>query len=130
MNGSNKSDRGRETIESEDIPQRLADDQFYRSLASSHRRRLLCYLLEENESTVDELATVLCGWEASASKTFRQPGDRNKLFVKLHHSHLPRLSNAGLIEYDPLDGSVRLERLHPEVRNIIHRSIMVESVDV
>ena len=57
-------------------PPRLADDQFYRALAATHRRRLLYHLLDETEGTVAEIATVLGGWEATTGGTMHTPDDR------------------------------------------------------
>ena len=107
-------------------PPRLADDQFYRALAATHRRRLLYHLLDETEGTVAEIATVLGGWEATTGGTMHTPTDRAKLRVQLEHNHLPRLDDAGLIDYDPQSDSVRIESLHPQVADIVRRSVEAE----
>lgn len=106
-----------------DSPPRLADDQFYRALASTHRRRLLYYLLETTESTVEELASVLGGWEVTTGGTMQTPADRSELRLELMHVHLPRLADAGLIAYDPDEGTVELEPLHPRVADLVRGSI-------
>ncbi|MCY4733008.1 hypothetical protein KY092_21000 [Natronomonas gomsonensis] len=110
----------------EDLPPRLAEDEFYRALASSKRRRLLSYLLETTDSTVDELASVLSGWEATATGTMRTQRDRLNRRIELIHVHLPLLANTGLIEYDPATGSVELESISPPVADIIRQSINAE----
>lgn len=115
---SNRTDRSAEG----EPPPRFADDRFYRALASQHRRRVLQYLLEENDSTVEEIATVLSGWEATTTATMQTPADRSEVLIDLTHNHLPRLADAGLVAYDPDTGSVRLESLHPQVEGLIRRS--------
>lgn len=110
-----------------DPPLRLAEDQFYQALASSHRRRLLYYLLETTESTVDELASVLSGWEVTATGTMHRQADRLKRRIELVHIHLPRLADAGLIQYDPATGSVQLEPLHHRVAAVIRQSVAAEN---
>lgn len=112
--------------EAEDLPPRLNGDEFYRALASFQRRRLLYYLLETPKSTVDELATVLSGWEATSSGTIHTQADRSKYRAELVHSHLPLLADAGLIESVPDTGSVRIEPLHHRVKEIIRQSIAAE----
>ena len=112
-----------------ELPPRLAEDQFYSSLASSQRRRLLYYLLETTESTVAELATVLSGWEVTNTGTMHTQADRTDMAIELVHNHLPRLANAGLIEYDTDKGSVQIESLHPHVTDIIYRSIEAEALE-
>lgn len=109
-----------------DPPPRLAEDQFYRALAATQRRRLLYHLLAEKESTVEELATVLSGWEATTTGTMRTAADRSKLRLTLVHNHLPRLAEAGLIDYEPPDEAVQLTSLHPQVADIIRLSVEAE----
>jgi hypothetical protein len=108
-----------------DAPPRLAEDEFYQALASCQRRRLLSYLLE-TDSTVDELASVLSGWEATASGTMQTQRDHINCRIELVHQHLPLLANAGLIEYEPDNGSVQLETLHRRVAEIIRHSVVAE----
>ena len=115
--------------EEKDLPPQLAEDQFYRALASHHRRRVLSYLLEENNSNVEELATVLSGWKATTIGTMQTPADRSEHRIELYHNHLPRLADAGLIDYDPQTGSVQLDSLHPQVANIIRQSVRAEQPD-
>ncbi|EMA64611.1 DUF7344 domain-containing protein [Halorubrum lipolyticum] len=104
----------------------MADDRFYRALASSHRRRLLYYLLDHEETTVEELASVLSGWEATTAGTMYETEDRSALRLRLLHSHLPQLAETGLITYDSNAGTVRLEPLHPRVTHVIQQSVEAE----
>lgn len=112
-----------------DPPPRLAEDRFYRALTSPHRRRLLYYLLEHEERTVEELASVLSGWEATTTGTMYTSADRSAIRLQLLHSHLPELADAGLIEYDSNGGTVRLESLHPRVAQVIRQSVEAERSD-
>ncbi len=109
-----------------DLPPRLADQQFYRALAAPQRRRLLYYLLAEKESTVEELATVLSGWQATITGTMHTSADRSEIRLTLVHHHLPQLDEAGLIDYDPCDGSVEIASLHPRVTDIVRQSVEAE----
>lgn len=115
---SNRTDR----LAEGEPPPRFADDRFFRALASRRRRRALRYLLEENDTTVEEIATVLSGWEATTTATMQTPADRSEIRIDLTHNHLPRLADAGLVEYDRDTGSVRLASLHPQVAALIRRS--------
>ena len=90
---------------------------------------MLYYLSEEGESTVAELATVLSGWEATAAGTMRTSAERSRVRLELEHSHLPRLADEGLIEYDRRAGAVRLGSLHPQVVDLVRRSIRAERPD-
>ncbi len=113
-------------VQTEELPRRVAEDQFYRTLANLQRRRLLYYLLAEEESTVEELATVLSGWEATTTETMQTHADRSAIRLTLIHNHLPQLVEASLVEYDSDDGTVRMVSLHSRVREIIRQSVDAE----
>ena len=107
---------------------RFAEDEFYRVLASSHRRRLLYYLLENEDSTVEELTSILSGWEATTSGTMQTPIERSEIRLQLVHNHLPQLADLDLIAYDVDVGTVHLETLHPRVKDVIQQSIEAEQL--
>ncbi|WP_311171602.1 DUF7344 domain-containing protein [Halobellus ordinarius] len=107
-------------------PPRLAEDQFYRALAAAHRRRLLHHLVVEEDSSLDELATVLSEWQPTTTGTTDTSADRSEIRLTLVHNHLPGLDEAGLIDYNPQSESVQLAPLHPQVVDIIRRSIEAE----
>lgn len=126
MNGSKHGPDQRNHVDAEDLTPRLAESQFYQALTSPHRRRLLFYLLENKESTVEELASVLSGWEATTTGTMQTSADRSAIRFQLLHNHLPRLADAGLIEYDAQAGTVQREPLHRRVTAIIRQSVEAE----
>lgn len=91
-----------------DVP---APDALYRSLASSERRRVLYVLLERQHASVDELADVLSGWKATTEGGVVGAETRRRLYTALHHTHLPQLSEAGVVTYDAGDRTVSLASL-------------------
>lgn len=102
--------------------QLVGESAFYQALASTQRRRLLYYLLESEESTVQELATVLSGWEATDTARVQSDEDVRKVRNSLIHHHLPVLEEAELIAYDSEAETVTLALLEPLVRDIIRVS--------
>jgi len=72
------------------------------ALASHRRRRVLYYLLDTDDGLVptDDLVDHVLEHDPKAD-------DRDEITLSLHHVHLPKLSDAGLIEYDTQGGTVR-----------------------
>jgi DNA-binding transcriptional ArsR family regulator len=73
-------------------------------LLSNQRRRYVLYYLREQGSpvSVDELADRVTMWEGDPST------DRSKIRTDLYHSQLPRLDDAGVVDFDPEDEFVSL----------------------
>jgi len=126
MGGSEEDSGQRASEAAGETAPRFAQNKFYRALASAHRRRLLYYLLDHGDSTVDELTSVLSGWNATTSGTMQTPADRSKIQLRLKHNHLPRLADADLISYDADGSTVHIEPLHPHVKDLLQQSIEAE----
>lgn len=123
-----KSRDQQDHVATEGLSPRLAEDQFYQALASTHRRRLLYCLVENGESTVGNLASVLSGWEVTTTGTMYTQSDRSAIVLQLVHNHLPQLDDADLVSYDADAKTVQLEPLHPQVREIIRQSVEAEQL--
>jgi len=61
------------------------------------------YYLEQTHRPVDlpELATQVVAMEADVDPDAVTETERARTASKLHHVHLPRLADAGFVEYDP-----------------------------
>lgn len=82
-------------------------DDVFRALAAS-RRRAICRYFEssgDDDADFDELVDFVVETER-AERTDDRPDHRQEVAVDLHHVHLPVLSEAGVVEFDPRSGSV------------------------
>ncbi|WP_327053882.1 DUF7344 domain-containing protein [Halomicrococcus gelatinilyticus] len=82
----------------------LAPDHLF-DLFASERRRILLAVLHERSPPLSsaELAEAVAAREADDA-----PRDLvERVQVSLHHAHLPKLSDAGLVSYDPAQSVVR-----------------------
>lgn len=77
-------------------------------LSNCYRRFLLYYLREHGTATRTELADVLAGWLASVDDGAADSTDRDRTDIALHHVHLPKLLDAGLVEHDTNTGVFEL----------------------
>lgn len=78
-------------------------DAVFDTLADESRRLILYYLRDRLSAGLDELATVVSGWRRARTPGIGvvTPDDREEVRIELHHVHLPRLDDAGFLDYDP-----------------------------
>lgn len=77
-------------------------DELHTSLANERRRLVLSYLVTHPEEThsIDDLVDVVAGCE---SPQVGPRSQRTRIEIDLYHAQLPKLADAGLIKYDPVD---------------------------
>jgi DNA-binding transcriptional ArsR family regulator len=75
-------------------------DEALRVLKSPERRRVLEHLDDESDgsTTVAELASQIACSESRDGQTFE---------ARLHHVHLPKLEDYGVLEYDSRSNAIR-----------------------
>lgn len=73
---------------------RDAVDETLRALADARRRAIVRYLVESDDNVVTREESV----EHLRRVGFEET--RDELLTVVHHSHLPKLADAGLVEYD------------------------------
>jgi hypothetical protein len=77
-------------------------------LADERRRTVVAVLLEQTAPiTVETLARRVAARDADASPANVPTADVDEVHVSLHHVHLPKMAQAGLLTYDAGDGVVR-----------------------
>lgn len=82
-------------------------DEILRLLSDQHRRQTIRFLREtpDGEARLEELSGAII-------QETMPDGEQSDRIVKiLHHRHLPKLREQGLIDYDP---TARLVRYHPD----------------
>jgi DNA-binding transcriptional ArsR family regulator len=91
-------------------------------LVADRRRRNLIHQLRQNgneQTTIDTLVDRLNRGERAAGKD--RPPNREGLAIQVYHTHLPKLADHGVIEYDPERGTVQYlsdERLEAVVDSL------------
>ncbi|PSQ01291.1 hypothetical protein BRC94_04195 [Halobacteriales archaeon QS_5_70_17] len=87
----------------------LSEEKLYAALAEDRRRRTLSYLVETGAAaTLDELTTAIAAAEDRTPPTDLSPSTTRTVGIALHHVHLPKLDEKGLVEYDSDDRVVSL----------------------
>jgi DNA-binding transcriptional ArsR family regulator len=79
-------------------------DELFEVLANGQRRQILAYLdgIDDNVAAFSDLIEHVADGSVGESTDARE-----RVAVNLHHNHLPKLSDAGVVEYDVRSETVR-----------------------
>lgn len=116
MSISTDSDSGISEAERGD-EEPLSTGDIHFTLSNSRRRFLLQYLSREEELSVTELSRIIAAWENETTVEELSYDDRKTVYTALLQTHLPKLDEMGVVEYDTARKHVRLtdrsEQLRP-----------------
>jgi DNA-binding transcriptional ArsR family regulator len=90
-------------------PDRLSKDTVFSILSNRRRRHVLRYLRHNRGSaSLRDLAERIATWENDVpvdDLTYKQ---RKRVYSSLHQTHLPKLDEAGVVDYDRSEGTVTM----------------------
>lgn len=85
----------------------LSKDELFHLLQNQRRRRVLLYLQEAGtEATMRAIAEQVAAWENDTTVTALDSDERQRVYIALYQSHLPKLDDAGVLTYDQNRGIV------------------------
>jgi len=97
------------SVAESDADQRLSKDVIFELLKNRRRREVLAYLLEAEETvTLGELAEQIAAWENDIDIAALSSDQRKRVYVALYQTHLPKMDDAGIVEYDQDRGLISL----------------------
>ena len=82
-------------------------ERIFGALASKRRRYILYCLQDQENIQIGALATQLTAWEQGVPRNGVPPNTWQDVHANLVHTHLPKLADFGLIEYDQRSGAIR-----------------------
>ena len=112
-----------ETTVSEIMPSRsqpesesLSRDLVFDVLKNRRRRHALHYLKQQDGSVeLSELAEQVAAWENDSTVEGISAAERKRVYTALYQSHLPKLDDAGIVEYNQSRGIVELSERADEL---------------
>ena len=89
----------------------LTTDVVFKTLSNQRRRYVLHYLKQRNTEqpvTVRTLSEQIAAWENRIDRTEVNPKQRKRIYTALHQTHLPKMDQLGIVNYDRNRGTVLL----------------------
>ncbi len=85
-------------------------EEVFEVLSNRRRRQTLHYLLQKEDETATkrEISRQLAAWENDEPVDMVSSSERKRVYIALHQTHLPKLDEAGLIDYEPAQGIITL----------------------
>lgn len=93
---------------------RIRRDDLFHLLQSSRRRATVRYLFEQETngpSEIRDIAETVAAWENNTSIDGLSYKERQRVYISLYQSHLPKLHDHGIIDYDQSRGRTELRAL-------------------
>lgn len=96
---------------SESEHRRLSQNEVYDLLSNPRRRFVISYLREHGRPIeLTALAREVAAWENDVPAEELTDQQEKRVYVSLYQTHIPKLRNAGIVEYDSDDGEIQLTR--------------------
>lgn len=94
----------------------LTRDRIFDILSSPRRRYVLYFLrTEPNPIQLTDLAEHVAAWENDTTVEELSTQQRKRVYVSLYQTHLPKLAEAGLVNYDEDSGDVSIAAKASEI---------------
>jgi len=97
-------------------------DKVFAALGHPRRRYLLYTLVNaSSEETLSELATKLAAWEQDKPVSGVTDHERRDVHLSLYHSHIPKLADLGVLDYQEAGDIIVRARNTEQVQTILAR---------
>lgn len=92
----------------------ISKDELFRILSSSRRRYIIYFLHQaEGDVSLGDLATRIAAKENDRPTDEVTDSERQRVYISLYQTHLPKLEESGIITYDEDE---RIVSMTPEMR--------------
>ena len=91
-----------------DEPSELTKDDLFHVLQNERRRRVLQYMLAHGKErySMSDIAEQVSAWEHDTTVRKLSSDERQRVYIALYQSHLPKLDEVGFIDYNQKRGIV------------------------
>lgn len=109
---------GEELLESETGDVELEHDDIFGILSNDRRRCIVHYLKKHDARPVElrELVDYVAAWETNTPVDELDSDERKSVYAAIRQTHLPKMEEAGIVEYEHMRGEVELTDCAREVQ--------------
>lgn len=100
----------------------LDRDELFHLLQSGRRRAVIRYLTDHREISVFEMRDIadqVAAWENDKPVSHLHSNERQRVYIALYQSHLPKLDEVGVIDYNQSRGRVEPTSLLEQVEQYL-----------
>lgn len=98
-----------QTSSASDPGTELSQTEAFDILSNDRRRHALHYLLAQDDGTeIGELSEQVAAWENGEDLEQVTSDERRRVYVSLHQTHLPRMDDAGILQYENSRDTIEL----------------------
>lgn len=96
----------------------LAKKDAFKILSNDRRRHVLHYLENrpDNTAKLGDIARQIAAWENEIPLAEVTSTERKRVYIALHQTHLPKMADSGVVEYDSDDNVVTLSTEAQDLR--------------
>lgn len=99
---------GRVSVDESPVENELSTDDVFHLLQSQRRRAAIRYLWDtDGPVEMRDLAEQVAAWENDTTVHALTSDERQRAYIPLYQSHLPKLDEEGVIDYDKNRGIVK-----------------------
>lgn len=92
---------------SDEQPAELSKDELFHLLQNQRRRQVLVFLQDtDGEVNMRDIAEQVAAWENDTTIEALDSNERQRVYIALYQSHLPKLDEAGVLTYNQQRGIV------------------------
>ena len=103
-----------QTTDDSDSPTSISKDDAFHILQNPRRRAVLRYLVEHEDTqqfVMRDVAEEVAAWEHDTTVQQLVSDERQRVYIALYQSHLPKLDKHGIIDYNQSRGVVETTEL-------------------
>lgn len=110
-----------EIMDDAELNDGLSPDDVFEILSNARRRSMIHFLHEQRgQASLSDIADHIAAWEYDTSGDQVNSDQRRRVYISLYQTHLPKLAEYGVVDYDEDEKTVELTRRVRDVDRFLY----------